>query len=221
MTSPPNPTGPPARLTQRRSRERRQRLLDAAFELYLQSGRRGVTHRTVTARAEVPVAALGYYFTNVDELLREALNGRLTAWCERLEAAAADEDATVSSAIDTLRETLTDEGAMSRSHAMRIYLLACDDPDLNPSARRLVTAIHDLLGVGFDRVGEADPRRSAFILSFAVMGHVLHEMAMQDDAEEGGAALYHMLSVLFTDAQVDDTARQAIDRLCIADPSST
>lgn len=44
----------------------------AAADIVLRDGPAALTHRTVAARADVPLAATTYYFTGLDELLGEA-----------------------------------------------------------------------------------------------------------------------------------------------------
>jgi AcrR family transcriptional regulator len=54
---------------QRRSRERVQRILDAASELIVEDGVIALGTRTIAERAEVPVASLYQYFADKDEIL--------------------------------------------------------------------------------------------------------------------------------------------------------
>ncbi|GAB2837206.1 TetR/AcrR family transcriptional regulator [Actinoallomurus bryophytorum] len=54
---------------QRRSRERVQRILDAASELIVEDGLTALSTRTIAERARVPVASLYQYFADKDEIL--------------------------------------------------------------------------------------------------------------------------------------------------------
>jgi len=60
---------------QSRGAQRRDAIVRAAAELILSEGPAGVTHRTVAAQADVPLAATTYYFSGLDELVETA--GRL------------------------------------------------------------------------------------------------------------------------------------------------
>ena len=60
---------------QSRGAQRRDAIVRAAAELILTDGPAGVTHRTVAAAADVPLAATTYYFSGLDELVETA--GRL------------------------------------------------------------------------------------------------------------------------------------------------
>ncbi|MGW5360508.1 TetR/AcrR family transcriptional regulator [Actinopolymorpha pittospori] len=64
------------------SRSRAEVLLDAAISVVAESGLRGLTHRAVDARAEVPPGSTSYYFRTRAALLRGLL-GRLLDLDER------------------------------------------------------------------------------------------------------------------------------------------
>lgn len=55
--------------TQRRSRERVERILDAAAALIVAEGVAGLSTRTIAQRAEVPVASLYQYFADKEEIV--------------------------------------------------------------------------------------------------------------------------------------------------------
>jgi AcrR family transcriptional regulator len=80
---------------QRRSRERVQRILDAASDLIVERGVTAVGTRTIAERAGVPVASLYQYFTDKDEILL-ALVERDTAEMDAAVAAAVGALETVS-----------------------------------------------------------------------------------------------------------------------------
>ena len=51
---------------------RRDRIIDAALHLIATEGVAGTSHRKVAKQAGVPLGSMTYYFTGMDELLREA-----------------------------------------------------------------------------------------------------------------------------------------------------
>jgi DNA-binding transcriptional regulator YbjK len=55
------------------ARRRRAALLQAATEIAGESGASAATHRSVAARAGVPPATPGYFFSSITELMAEAL----------------------------------------------------------------------------------------------------------------------------------------------------
>jgi AcrR family transcriptional regulator len=80
---------------QRRSRERVQRILDAASDLIVESGLTALSTRTIAERASVPVASLYQYFADKDEIIL-ALVERDTAEMDEAVAVAVGELGTVS-----------------------------------------------------------------------------------------------------------------------------
>jgi transposase len=55
--------------TQRRSRERVERILDVAAELITEYGVAGLSTRAIATRADVPVASLYQYFADKEEIV--------------------------------------------------------------------------------------------------------------------------------------------------------
>jgi AcrR family transcriptional regulator len=58
-------------------KDTRQRILDAAEELFMQHGFEGTSMRMVTGSAEVNLAAVNYHFGSKEELMRAVLRRRL------------------------------------------------------------------------------------------------------------------------------------------------
>ncbi|MEU1466265.1 TetR family transcriptional regulator [Streptomyces sp. NPDC005727] len=52
--------------------QRRARILDATLDLIAEEGIVRVSHRKIAARAGVPLGSMTYYFSGMDEVLREA-----------------------------------------------------------------------------------------------------------------------------------------------------
>ena len=71
---------------QARGTQRRDRIVTAAAELILRDGPAAVTHRSVAAQADVPLAATTYYFTGLDDLLGAAGEQIVRGWAERAQA---------------------------------------------------------------------------------------------------------------------------------------
>ena len=66
-------TNPPRSPRTDSARRRRAALLQAATEIAGESGASAATHRAVAARAGVPAATPGYFFSSITELMAEAL----------------------------------------------------------------------------------------------------------------------------------------------------
>lgn len=68
---------------QSRGAQRRDAIVRAAADLILEHGPNGLTHRTVAARADVPLAATTYYFSGLDELVDAAGRLLVSEWTRR------------------------------------------------------------------------------------------------------------------------------------------
>jgi AcrR family transcriptional regulator len=68
----------------------RERILDAAERLFMESGYEGTSMRMITGEAEVNLAAVNYHFGSKEALLREVFRRRL-AWLNRERLSALDE----------------------------------------------------------------------------------------------------------------------------------
>lgn len=68
----------------------RERILDAAERLFMESGYEGTSMRMITGEAEVNLAAVNYHFGSKEALLREVFRRRL-AWLNRERLRALDE----------------------------------------------------------------------------------------------------------------------------------
>jgi DNA-binding transcriptional regulator YbjK len=53
--------------------QRRHKIVEAALEVLAETGIEGLTHRSVAERADVPLGAMTYYFTDKDDLLASAV----------------------------------------------------------------------------------------------------------------------------------------------------
>lgn len=73
-----------SRSEQARAVEKRSAILDAAIDLLLTEGLKGLTHRQVAATAAVPVGSIGYYYSTRDKLVatcfEQLLQGRREAF---------------------------------------------------------------------------------------------------------------------------------------------
>lgn len=91
----------------------RERILDAAERLFMESGYEGTSMRMITGEAEVNLAAVNYHFGSKEALLREVFRRRL-AWLNRerlqaldaLESAAAGEPLKPSAILEAFFGTL-------------------------------------------------------------------------------------------------------------------
>jgi TetR/AcrR family transcriptional regulator, regulator of biofilm formation and stress response len=122
-------------LTKRDPEGRRRRIVEAAGELIPEVGVAGLTHRLVAARAEVPLGATTYYFTDLDDLSAAALRHLTDRMKADLERWAAVLDA--STDVPATLVTLTAEYLADRRQAQletELYFAATRRPELRPLA---------------------------------------------------------------------------------------
>ncbi len=94
---------------QRRSRERVERILDAAAGLIVTHGVERLSTRTIAARADVPVASLYQYFADKDEIILALVERDTAEMDERVaEAVSSLETPTVRTLVETTMRAFVD-----------------------------------------------------------------------------------------------------------------
>lgn len=110
--------------------DRRDRIIDACLAVIARAGVAGTSHRKVAAEAEVPLGAMTYYFSGMDELLREAFTRFGTVVSDRFErrmAAAEDLDAARAAVVAIIADDVfSDDRELVLSH--ELYTLAAREP---------------------------------------------------------------------------------------------
>ena len=147
------------------SEQTRMRLLNAAREVFSQSGFQMATVREICRRAEVNVAAVNYHFGSKDGLLAEALNfGALKAM--QLANAKADECPKMRLRLfigDFMLMLLDEKNASSQCRIMAREL-ADPTPALDKIVREAIAPLHKHLGelvreIAGKQASEAELRR--------------------------------------------------------------
>ncbi|MCD9155260.1 TetR/AcrR family transcriptional regulator [Aeromicrobium duanguangcaii] len=180
-----------AQLSQERSRQRREALLNAAIDLFAEGGSRAVTHRAVAAAAGLPAATTTYYFATIEDLLREALNHHIAQWIATMESLA-DID------VSGVMSLITDESAVTfaagifegrppttASRELTVILGAARDPQLRDAAVTALTTGTDVLVGLLTRAGFTDAQGLAEDLVALIAGLALRRSAgVHTEAEE-------------------------------------
>ncbi|MDZ7675102.1 MAG: TetR family transcriptional regulator [Acidimicrobiales bacterium] len=154
-------------------RERRQRVIDVAFEMGAEGGYEAVQMRDVAATANVALATIYRYFSSKDHLLAAAM----TEWTNRLQGRVAQSPPRGDTASDQLIDVLQ-RGcrAMERQPKLSIALvraLSSTDAGVSQSGAEVQRLIADM---GDDILAELDPQVRADIL--AVLGQVWYSSLM-------------------------------------------
>lgn len=126
------PPGGRARLSQERSRVRRDQLITAAATLFAEGGTKAVTHRSVSEAADVPLATVSYYFASIEQLVDVVFSQTLASWNETWNALQ-PEPGTVLTPDDVgaiFERLLSDHTSTSAAQQMQVYLATFSRPHL-------------------------------------------------------------------------------------------
>ncbi len=152
--------------------ERRVRIADAALELLASEGARGLTHRAVDARLQLPGGSTSYYFRTRAALLLAAAERLLqldTADLAQLPAKAANS----ARAATLVQRWLLPESRTRSIARMELLLAAARDPELEFMARARNGFVDRV--VGATRGAEAEEARVAATALIALVdGLTLH-----------------------------------------------
>lgn len=171
--------------------ERRQRIIQAAYELIPSVGVQGLTHRLVAQRARVPLGSTTYYFATLADLVDAALAAAtdvttacLRDWGERLRASG-DVPATLASLVS---EWVRDRDRLVTWN--ELYAAAGHRPELRPLARVWSDGLADLL-----TAYASDPRAARDAAAF-LDGVVTHALIRDEPVDP--PSLARVLTVLLT-----------------------
>jgi AcrR family transcriptional regulator len=148
-------------------RDRRRRVIDAAFELGAERGYDAVQMRDVSATANVSLATIYRYFSSKDHLLAAAM----TEWTARLQARVAQSpprgDTAADQLVDVLGRACRAMARQPKLSAALVRALSSSDEGVRESADEVQRQIEAMAsGILVD----VDPALRSDIL--AVLGHV-------------------------------------------------
>jgi TetR/AcrR family transcriptional regulator, cholesterol catabolism regulator len=148
-------------------RDRRRRVIDAAFELGSERGYDAVQMRDVSARANVSLATIYRYFSSKDHLLAAAM----TEWTARLQARVAQSpprgDTAADQLVDVLGRACRAMARQPKLSAALVRALSSSDEGVRESADQVQRQI-EAMATGI--LVDVDPALRSDIL--AVLGHV-------------------------------------------------
>lgn len=201
---------PRAQLSQERSRQRREALLEAAVDLFVEGGSRAVTHRAVAAAAGLPAATTTYYFSTIEELLREALNHHIEGWIATMESLA-DVDVenmmslvTSDSSVRFATTILEVRPPETATRELSVILGAARDPELRETAVTALTTGQDVLVAVLRRAGIPDPEGLAEDMVAFIAGVALRRTAGVNEEDEEAAKVVRAVRSMIIGHLVDD-----------------
>lgn len=158
--------------------DRRDRIIDACLDVIAESGVAGASHRRIADAAGVPLGSMTYYFSGIDELLREAFTRFGTSVSDRFEvrmrAASDPESARASVVAIILEDVFGDTRELVLSH--ELYTLAAREPSYRALTTAWMTRSRDALELHFDP-------ETARLLDALIEGLSIHR-ALDDRAHD-------------------------------------
>ncbi|MGW5267496.1 TetR/AcrR family transcriptional regulator [Rhodococcus sp. NPDC003994] len=181
-----------------KGRRRREALVTAAAELLLTGGYDAVRHRSVAARARLPLASTTYYFDSLDDLVAHAaeVNGRreieLIREQMRDRAAAGGQDP-VTLVTDLLIGPVDGDGERHDLLVARYerVLAAARHPQLQGLHCRLRAELEDMVADALAAAGRRSDREHVRLLLALVDGLVLG--ALGEDGVDPRARIHDVL----------------------------
>lgn len=207
---------PRAQLSQERSRQRREALLEAAVDLFVEGGSRAVTHRAVAAAAGLPAATTTYYFATIDELLREALSHHIEGWLATMESLADIDVAglmaliTRDSSVKFAATVLGQRTPETSTRELAVILGAARDPELREAAVTALTTAQHLIVEFLHKAGIGDAEGLAEDLTALIAGVALRRSAGVNDEAEEPAKVVRALRNCIVGHLVEDEAGTAM-----------
>ncbi|MGV9669724.1 TetR/AcrR family transcriptional regulator [Gordonia sp. NPDC003504] len=161
-----------------RSRQRRQKLLDATIEIMAEQGLAAVTHRAVAAAAGLPASSTSYFFESIDELMGEAVSEAMDREVARLGAleGAVGEGSSTRRLIDSFVDFIRNEDDPHTIAQFEIYLYASRKPELRERVVAIINATRDVAGRALRAGGVHNPLAAHAMLAM-IDGFSLHRIA--------------------------------------------
>lgn len=178
---------------------RREALLRAAAELVAERGVRGVTHRAVATRAELPLSATSYFFASIDELVLEALRFFIEEFVARIEAVAsaiAEQRLAPAEAADRLVGALLAEPEHQIVAQFEAYLEVPRRPDLRTETEHAIVALERLAEAGLTAAGARRPGDGARAFVALIDGFALQRLAWPRGRNDREALRQAILALL-------------------------
>lgn len=203
-----------ARLSQDRSRLRRDQLLDAAIALFAEGGTRIITHRAVAAKAGLPPATTTYYFTSIDELIAAALSRHIELWLRDLKSLTArpvEGDVSLADANGLIVTIFAARSTDMVGLQLSIYLAAARNPGLRSTAAE---ALEVLATKMLRQVGTVDPESVSHSVVSVILGSAISRLSERHSNEDEVAMLYRSIRSLVVAASLsEDEIAEKLQRL--------
>lgn len=198
-------------MTDTESRDTKDRILDAAEELFADHGFAASSLRAITTAADVNLAAVNYHFGSKEELLGAVLvrrmgpiNAERVAILDRLEAEAGDRPVAVEALVDAMLRPAFSAIAELRQHGARFVRLMArthtePNADLRTRFLEMFTEVIERYTAAFRRaLPQLDDHEVHWRLHFLVgaMAHTLASAQHEGCVQVRGAGAHESADVL-------------------------
>ncbi|TPQ15636.1 TetR family transcriptional regulator [Streptomyces sporangiiformans] len=188
---------------------RRTALLEAAIEVIAEGGVGKATHRSIAARAGMPLSTTSYFFSSLDDLIAAALQvvaDRISARVEEAlrkidEAALGPEES-----IEPFLEQLLSTPQSELTAQFEIYLECARRPQLQATAHQIMASIERAAEASLRALGISHATRRAPMVVAMLDGFALHRRAWPR-GEADRRMLREALSTLLRTFAAQDSAK--------------
>ncbi|MGN7778741.1 TetR/AcrR family transcriptional regulator [Mycolicibacterium sp. 22603] len=195
----------------RRGHARRATLLQAAVDEIAESGLEGVTHRSIAARAEMPVSTTSYFFGSLDDLIGAAVQHIADDVVSSIEVLTNDFASTELDLAD-FAERLLDILGDARAHQIVVqfeaYLATSRRPQLIEPVRAIMVALERAAAEALAVIGISESPAAARQFVALIDGFAVHRVAWPragDDEEFLRDALWRLLNSYLAEVRTDPT----------------
>lgn len=192
-----------ARLSQERSRVRRDQLVAAATSLFAEGGTKAVTHRSVSEAANVPLATVSYYFASIEQLVDVVFSETLDEW-NRMWGALQPEPGVVLTPDDVgalLEGLLAGHTAVEAAQRLQVYLASFARPHLLDDLRAMRSNVGASMTALVRATGIQDPVECVRALSVLYTGALVSITDPTDDIDSVAALLRRQVALALTEGR--------------------
>jgi AcrR family transcriptional regulator len=189
-------------------KDTRQRLLEAAGEIFAEKGFKAATVREISERAGANLAAVNYHFRDKESLYRAVLEQGFQCHLERLPLPSLAADVSAEVRLRELIRAIFREMVEDESTPWYMHLLLRELSQPSPAGLELVRAFirpiyERLWGILRELVPADSPPEKLHLIGFSIIGqcfyhrlgrHVIHEVVGDDEFRryQGGLVADHI-----------------------------
>jgi DNA-binding transcriptional regulator YbjK len=193
------------------AQRRRDALLRAAVDIAAESGAAAATHRSIAARADVPLATTSYFFESIADLMTEAMRTFADARVAELDSvnAAMTGSATAEDIAAGFAALLANADRTTSLAQIEAYLSAARAPAMRGAVAAALEAFERVAAAALRAAGARRPEDGARAFVALADGFGLQHLACPREGDE--EALREALRALYIAYAMDDAERAEWD----------